>query len=115
VSHEAAVFPQAMDSSPVGRLAQFFPGVTAVRIPVRVNGNLRGRSLAEQSLVEFATAQEVLFASGLPLEFDDHVRLENLEGNLIAEATVVAVQYHEGQTAIAARFLGKVNHWIIQP
>ena len=113
---EAAVASQAADPSPVGRLAQFFPGATPVRMPVRVTGvSLRGRSLSEQSVVEYATAQEVLFASGLPLEFDDRLRVENADGSLAAEATVVAVQYHDGQTAVAARFVGRVNHWIIQP
>src|SRR5215470_3420945 len=61
VSQEAAVASQAANPSPVGRLAQFFPGATPVRMPVRVTGvSLRGRSVSEQSVVEFATAQEVL-------------------------------------------------------
>lgn len=116
MSREAAVASQVPGLSPVGRLAQFFPGATAVRMPVQVIGvNLRGRSLSEQSVVEFATANEVLFASGLPLEFEDRVRLENNDGSLAAEATVVAVQYHDGKTAVAARFVEKVNNWIIQP
>ncbi len=84
-------------------------------MPVQVtSASLRGRSVTEQSVVEFATAQEVLFASGLPLEFDDRIRLENSDGSLAAEATVVAVQYHDGKTAVAARFVEKVNNWIIQ-
>jgi hypothetical protein len=116
VSREAAVASQVASLSPVGRLAQFFPGVTAVRMPVQVTGvSLRGSSVTEQSVVEFATAQEVLFASGLPLEFDDRIRLENNDGSLAAEAMVVAVQYHDGKTAVAARFVKKVNNWIIQP
>ena len=116
MSREAAVASQAASLSPVGRLAQFFPGATAVRMPVQVTGvNLRGRSVSEPSVVEFATAHEALFASGLPLEFDDRIRLENNDGSLSAEATVIAVQYHDGKTAVAARFVEKVKNWIIQP
>jgi hypothetical protein len=55
-----------------------------------------------------------LFASELPLEFDDQVRLENSDGTLQIEARVVAVQYHNGRTAVAARFTQPISNWIIQ-
>lgn len=99
----------------VAKLAQFFPRAVAVRLPVRVTGTgQRGHELSEQTLIEYGTADEVLFASTLPLEFDDHVTLTNADGSLRAEATVVAVQYHEGRTAVAARFTSKPANWIIQ-
>ncbi len=66
-------------------------------------------------MIEFGTAQEVIFASSLPLEFEDRVRLMNSDGSLDARATVVAVRYHEGRKAVAARFLGEVGNWIIKP
>ena len=50
----------------------------------------------------------------LPLEFDDHLQLENADGSLRAQASIVALQYHNGHVAIAARFTAKPANWIIQ-
>ena len=66
-------------------------------------------------MIEFGTAHEVLFASSLPLEFEDQVRLVNSDGSLDARATVVAVRYHGGRKAVATRFIGEVGNWIIKP
>src|SRR5438094_4292500 len=98
----------------VAGLAQFFPEASPVRIPVRVVGLKRGIALSEDTVIEFGTPQEALFSSTLPLEFEDHVKLENSDGSLSAEATVVAVQYQEGRTAIAARFVREIANWIIK-
>jgi hypothetical protein len=96
-------------------LARFFQDVTPVRIPVRVSGvNPGGCSFSESTVIEYGTPNEVLFASGLPLEFEDKVRLENADGTLQAEASVVAVQYHNGRLAVAARFGRHIANWIIQ-
>ena len=73
------------------------------------------RRLQEQTVIEFGTAHEVLFSSSLPLEFEDRVRLVNSDGSLDARATVVAVRYHGGGKAVAARFVGEVGNWIIKP
>lgn len=98
------------------KLAQIFPNASAVRIPVRVMATIAGhRRLQEQTVIEFGTAQEVIFASSLPLEFEDRVRVSNSDGSFDAHATVVAVRYHEGRKAVAARFLGEVGNWIIKP
>jgi len=66
-------------------------------------------------VIEFGTPNEVLFASTLPLEFEDRIRLLNSDGSLDARATVVAVRYHGGRKAVAARFVGQVENWIIKP
>jgi hypothetical protein len=50
--------------------------------------------------------------SSLPLEFDDKVRLEGSRKADNADATVVAVQYHGGQKAVAVKFLRGPNHWM---
>ena len=99
----------------IEKLALLFPNASPVRIPVRVTavGTRRGH-LEEQTTIEFGTTREVLFASSLPLEFEDRVRLANVDGSLDAQATVVAVRYHDGQKAIAARFAGEVGNWIIK-
>ena len=100
--------------SSVAGLAQFFPEASPVRIPIRVVGLKQGIALSEETVIEFGTPQEALFASTLPLEFEDRVKLENTDGSLSAEATVVAVQYQAGRTAIAARFVREIANWIIK-
>lgn len=111
MSQNAFIASWSADGSFVARLAQFFPTATAVRIPVRV---CTGTQLSEETVIEFGTPREVLFASALPLEFGDKLRLENPDGLLAADAAVVAVQFHDGKRAVAARFEGEVTHWIIR-
>jgi hypothetical protein len=66
-------------------------------------------------VIEFGTDQEVLFASALPLEFDETVILRNVDGSLQAKGYVVAMQLGPQRSAVAVRFKEKVNNWIIQP
>jgi hypothetical protein len=97
------------------KLAKFFPNATPVRIPVRLTRMANGSSLfTETTVIEFGTPREVLFASTLPLEFADKLRLQNSDGTLDTEACVVAVQYNGGRTAVAARFSGEVANWIVK-
>lgn len=116
MGHKAVVEPwTAAKESDVAKLAQFFPSATAVRVAVRVvRLDARGDTTAEDTVIEFGTAREVLFSASLPLEFGDHIRLVNGDGLLDAEAAVVAVQYHQGRTAVAARFSGPVANWVIR-
>lgn len=101
--------------SPVGRLAQFFPDATPVRIPVRITRvDACDDVETEQTVIEFGTPREVIFASRLPLEFASQVRLENSDGSLNTEASVVAMQFHDGSTAVAARFAQDVSNWIVK-
>ena len=58
---------------------------------------------------------EVLFASKTPLEFADVLRLRNSDGSFEEDARVVAVQYHPGNTLVAARFNREVPNWIVKP
>jgi len=99
------------------QLAQFFPGTTEVRIPVQVTALRGGGSkLREATVLEFAGAQHAIFLSTLPLEFDDHVRVErDSRGASTADATVVAVQYHEGRKAVAVKFTQGLCDWMMQP
>jgi hypothetical protein len=69
----------------------------------------------ENTVIEFGTSREVLFACATPLEFADILRLRNSDGSLDTEASVVAVQYHPGKTIVAARFVGSVPNWIVKP
>jgi len=113
---DSVATPRNNRQSVAAGLAALFPQATAVRIPVRVTA-LRGQAaqLQENTVIEFGTAHEVLFASSLPLEFEDHVQIETSDRSLQAEAAVVAVQFHDGRKAIAARFLAEVRNWIIKP
>ena len=98
------------------QLARFFPQSRPVRIPVQVTSLRGGESrLREATVLEFGGPEHAIFLSTLPLEFDDRVRLEAAEQERPAEATVVAVQYHEGRKAVAVRFLPGHCNWVIQP
>jgi hypothetical protein len=113
---EAVVASVLTEQTCVEKLAQLFPSASAIRIPVRVTTVSAGRRrLQERTVIEFGTAHEVLFSSTLPLEFEDRVRLVNSDGSLDARALVVAVRYHGGGKAVAARFVGEVGNWIIKP
>jgi hypothetical protein len=98
------------------KLAKFFPEASPVRIPVcltRVVGE--GNAASESTVIEFGTTREVLFSSTLPLEFADVLRVQNSDGTLDAEVSVVALQYTSGRTAVAARFTQEVSNWIVKP
>ncbi len=115
MAYETAIASSPASESYVSKLAQFFPGVMPVRLPVQVVGmDSHGKGVQENTVIEYGTEREVIFASTLPLEFGDQVRVETPDRSLIAQATVVAVQYHEGKMAVAARFCGEVANWIIK-
>ena len=121
---------RARQASTVADLARFFPEATPVRIPVELTrskptskgaggpasqeGIEAGTVLQENTVIEFGTSREVLFACTTRLEFADVLRLRNSDGSLDTEASVVAVQYHPGATVVAARFLNAVPNWIVK-
>ena len=95
------------------QLAQFFRGIVPVRIPASVTAERAGASqLQESVVVEFCGAEHAIFSSGLPLEYNDDIRLSAhaIAGQL--KARVVAVQYHEGLKAVAVRFQSGPCHWV---
>ena len=118
---------KAREASTVADLARFFPEATPVRIPIEfTRSNPAGAQtpasgpqvqqpgLAENTVIEFGTSREVLFACTTPLEFADVLRLRNSDGTLDTQASVVAVQYRPGRTIVAARFLNAVPNWIVK-
>ncbi len=129
--NQATATARALESEFVSRLARFFPDATPVRIPVRLSRAKQdaavavsadgksptprnGWSALQETVIEFGTPNEVLFAVSYPLEFADHVLVESRDGTLHAEASVVAVQYHSERTVVAARFLKPVSNWIVK-
>lgn len=98
------------------QLARFFPQTAPVRIPVQVTAlRASGPKPQEVTVVEFVGAGHAVFLSTLPVEFDDHVRLERASRVCAADATVVAVQYHEGRKAVAVRFNQASSDWMTRP
>ena len=113
---EATARARAARESSTAKLAKFFPDATPVRIPVRITRAAgEANAFSESTVIEFGTPHEVLFASTLPLEFADKLRLQNSDGTLDTEACVVALQYNAGRTAVAARFTQDVTNWIVKP
>jgi hypothetical protein len=104
---------RSAQQSSVAKLATLFPAARGVGLPVRLSRLPSAGTASEIAIIEFATSQEVLFSCAFPLEFADRIRLQNSDGTLDVEASVVAVQYHEGQVAVAARFERKVANWIV--
>jgi hypothetical protein len=98
------------------QLARFFPHAHRVRVPVQVTALRAGNArLREATVVEFGGTEHAIFLSTLPLEFDDRVRMERDRNGCVADAAVVAVQYHEGRKAVAVRFLQGPCAWVTQP
>ena len=98
------------------QLARFFPDANAVQVHAVVTPLRSGaKQLRESVLLEFASTERAIFSSELPLEFADRVRLSQLEGNAECDATVVAVQYHDGGKAVAVQFAGEQRLWVKRP
>jgi hypothetical protein len=99
------------------QLARFFPKLPAARIPVSVaplRPSASPAKLQQAVVVEYASQEFAIFVSTLPLEFADRVRISREGGGHSVEASVVALQYHEGRKAVAVRFEGPCE-WMRQP
>jgi hypothetical protein len=115
VPRQGTARARSLQESTTAKLAKFFPEASPVRIPVQLTRlAVEGNNFSESTVIEFGTPREVLFASTLPLEFGDTLRLRNSDGTLDAEACVVAVQYNAGRTAVAARFSQRIANWIVK-
>jgi len=120
LAQEATATARTAANTLVAGLARFFPDATPVRIPVQVvrkGGESAPNSgtCDENTVIEFGTPREILFACATPLEFADVLRVRNSDGSLDADVSVVAVQYQPGKTVVAARFIGEVPNWIVKP
>jgi hypothetical protein len=98
----------------VAELARFFPGIVPLRIPVLIVKGDSARATAEQTMIEFGTAEECLFVSGLPLEFEDIVHVRAADGSLDGTAKIVAMRLHDDKMAFAARFQNDVANWMMK-
>jgi hypothetical protein len=120
LAQQATATARAADSATiVAGLARFFPEASPVRMPVQLARMVQGSDpdsapFAESIVIEFGTPREVLFECNTPLEFGDDLRLRNSDRSFDVTASVVALQYHPGRTAVAARFHGEVPNWILK-
>jgi len=96
----------------VAELARLFPGIVPVRIPVLIFKGDSARAAAEQTTIEFGTAEECLFVCGQPLEFEDIVHVRTADGTLNSTVKIVAMRLQDDKMAFAARFLNDVTNWI---
>jgi hypothetical protein len=96
----------------VAELARFFPGIVPLRIPVLIFKGDSAKAAAEQTMIEFGTAEECLFVCGLPLEFEDLVHVVAADGTLDSTAKIVAMRLKDDKMAFAARFVNDVTNWI---
>jgi hypothetical protein len=98
------------------RLARFFPEAEPAEVRAQLTPLRNGAgTVCESVLVEFASAEKAIFQSSLPLEFNDRVQLEQSNGSAKAEGTVIAVQYHDGQKAVAVQFVNGQSAWVNKP
>ena len=109
----------AENATIVAGLARFFPEATPVRVPVQLarvvlGGDPDAVPFGESIVIEFGTPREVLFECNTPLEFGDELRLRNSDRTFDVTVSVVALQYHPGRIAVAARFRGEVPNWIVK-
>ena len=117
-THRATKHTASAESaaSCVQQLAHFFADVQPVRVRAELISLKPGASqLRESVLVEFASREKAIFSSKLPLEFSDRVRLRHAQENKFADATVVAVQYHDDGKAVAVQFLDGNTSWVNRP
>jgi hypothetical protein len=115
-SNPVGILEQQEARGCVEQLARFFPQALPVRLRAQVSAVRSGSpKLHEAVTVEFASPDYAIFASSLPLEFDDRVRLEHEGKSRKAEATVIAVQYHEGRKAVAVKFAQAPCEWVMLP
>ncbi len=98
------------------QLARFFPEAKAVRVGAVLRSvRIGADQFRESVVVEFASAKKAIFSSKLPLEFGDRVRISDAEGTAECDAAVVAVQYHDGEKAVAVQFADKQIFWVKRP
>jgi hypothetical protein len=110
------LYTDATTSACAEQLARFFPDANTVRVRAVLRLLRSGADQVRESVVvEFASAKRAIFSCKIPLEFDDRVRISGAEGTAECDATVVAVQYHDGEKAVAVQFADKQIFWVKRP
>ena len=100
--------------SGASRLAEFFPGALPMHVPATVGRRRADQESEIQALIEFGTAREVIVTCGVPLEIGESLRISSPNCSLKATGKVVALQVGNENYALAMRFTGGAENWIIQ-
>jgi hypothetical protein len=115
VQHAAKTTLTETESGASWLLARFFPELERVHTRAFLTLPRSGSvNVWEIVRVEFAAFEKVIFSSALPLEFADPIRLANEAGTQV-EAKVIAVQFQDGRTAVAAQVLNGQFPWVSRP
>jgi len=115
VHHAAETTLTETESGASWLLARFFPELERVHTRALLTLPRSGSASAREIvLVEFAAFEKVIFTSALPLEFGDTIRVANEAGTQV-EAKVIAVQFQDGRTAVAAQVLNGQFSWVSRP
>jgi len=94
-------------------LARFFPEAAPTRVAVQlIAPRAGGRQLTESVTVRFSGSEHAIFLCTLPIEFNDAVFLAQRANDKMVEGSVVAVQYEQGQKAVAVRFTNGPCGWL---
>ena len=95
------------------KLTEMFPEAAPLRIGVTVGavGTAHSQKEEEDTIIEFGTPNEALFATTLPLQCRDEVWLANADRSIDLLGTVTAVQNQNNRKAVAVRFAGTMRHW----
>lgn len=100
--------------SGAARLAEFFPGALPMHVPATVGRRRADEQSEIQALIEFGTPREVIVTCAVPLEIGESLRISSPNCSLKATAKVVALQVGNENYALAMRFTGGAENWIIQ-
>ncbi len=118
MAHQATGIARSQqNASNLAGLARFFPESAPLRLPVHLTRTPEGTEapdFSESTVIEFGTSREVLFTCKAHLDFADELRVQNVDGSFDEMVSVVAVQYHPGNTYVAARFRRDVPNWIVK-
>jgi len=96
------------------RLAEFFPGALPMHVPAVVKWGRVEEESQIQAVIEFGTAKEVIVTCGALFEIGESLRISSPSCSLKATAKVVALQVGTDNYALAIRFTGGAENWIIQ-
>lgn len=105
---------QKNDGSCASRLAEFFPGALPMHVPAKVARGWADQESEIQAMIEFGTPHEVIITCNVPLEIGESLRISSPNCSLKATAKVVALQVGNENYALAMRFTGGAENWIIQ-
>lgn len=95
------------------QLARFFPELKTMRVPAELTLLRASQAAAQENVVvEFGGVEHAIFLAKLPLEYNDKVRMHTHGQDGAFEASVVGMQFDEGQKAIAVRFRRGSCNWV---